>query len=389
MALLGSVACRPKQPAGAAPSTNGPGSARVAAPLTISFSGAPEAVGAPIGALRRGINLGNGFDAPSEGAWGVVLSETHFEMAKAAGLDHVRLPVRFSTRAQKDAPYTIDPAFFERVDWAVQQALSRGLSIIIDLHHYEELMKQPDSHMDRTVGMWKQIAERYATQPDTVLFELLNEPNGELNPAKNNALIARLIPVIRASNPTRTLIVDSYFWAAPSYLKALELPNDPNIAVSFHMYQPILFTHQGASWMDPEFQTTGIIFPGPGSRVELTAKAKQTSWVRDWMANYFTAPATKNPASPATVAAEFDMVTKYVAATGRRAYLGEFGAIDFADAMSRENYLRLVRREAERRGFAWAVWDDGGRMQAMNVKQKAWVEPVAKALFQDQPSAAP
>jgi hypothetical protein len=66
----------------------------------------------------RGINLGNSLDAPRDGAWGVVLNERHFAMAAAAGLDHVRLPVRFSAHADDGPPYAVDEDFFQRVDWA-------------------------------------------------------------------------------------------------------------------------------------------------------------------------------------------------------------------------------------------------------------------------------
>lgn len=385
-AACSSVACKPKTKF--SPSGGGGANGREsAAPLPISFPSEPEVVAKPIGALRRGINLGNGFDAPTLGAWGVTLGEAHFEMAEAAGLDHVRLPVRFSAHAEKSAPYRIDEDFFQKVDWAVDQATAHHLSIIVDLHHYEELMKQPDAHVDRAVALWAQIAERYANRPETVLFELLNEPCDQLDPARLNALYAKLIPVVRAKNPTRTLLVDSFFWAAPNYLKNLELPDDPNLAVTFHMYQPILFTHQGAEWMSPEFQTTGVIFPGPPrGGVTLAPGAASTDWTRQWLESYAREPLATNPSSPRAVADEFDRVTAYVKSTGRRAYLGEFGAIDGADATSRENYVRLVRREAERRGFAWAIWDDGGRNQAMNVKSKSWVEPLRRALFEDQPA---
>jgi Cellulase (glycosyl hydrolase family 5) len=97
----------------------------------------------PVPGFMHGINLGNGLEAPSEGAWGVVLVPEHFKMAKAAGLDHVRLPVKFSARAATTAPYTIDDTFFKRVDWALDQAAGSGLAIIIDLHNYDELMKIP------------------------------------------------------------------------------------------------------------------------------------------------------------------------------------------------------------------------------------------------------
>jgi hypothetical protein len=46
------------------------------------------------------------------------------------------------------------------------------------------------------------------------------------------------------------------------------------------------------------------------------------------------------------------------------------------------NYLRLVRQEAERYGFGWAYWDDGGNNRAMNVDNGTWVPAVKSALFE-------
>src|SRR5688572_31609948 len=102
---------------------------------SIAFATPPEFVAPALGTLRRGINLGNGLDAPSIGAWGVVLEQAHFELAARAGLDHVRLPVRFSAHAGATAPFTLEEEFLAKVDWAIEQALSRKLSIIVDLHH--------------------------------------------------------------------------------------------------------------------------------------------------------------------------------------------------------------------------------------------------------------
>ena len=239
---------------------------------------------APVLGLKRCVNLGNALDAPNEGDWGVTLQESHFKLAKSAGFDHVRLPVRFSTHADSKPPYTIDETFFKRVDWALAQAVSQGLSVILDMHHYEELENDPDPEIDRFIALWRQIATRYANQPETVIFELLNEPNKNLNPVKLNALYKKTIPVVRASNPRRIIMVDSYFWANTNYLRALELPDDPNVVVQFHMYQPILFTHQGAPWMGPEYGTTGIVFPGPPAKpVQPVADAEHISWVRDWL----------------------------------------------------------------------------------------------------------
>jgi endoglucanase len=337
----------------------------------------------PLPGFRRGINLGNALDAPREGDWGVTLSETHFEMAKQAGLDHVRLPVCFSANADDAAPYTIKPALFNRIDWALEQAKSRGLSVIIDLHHYRELMKKPREHADRLVALWQQIGARFKNEPKSVAFELINEPCDELKPEILNSITKRALAAVRAENPTRTVIVDSYFWAAADRLKELDLPQDPNLVASFHMYQPILFTHQGAPFMGPEYQTRGIVFPGPpAAPLAATPATQELEWTKTWFAGYNESPVTENPNGPKAIYDYFKIVEDYVASTGRRVYLGEFGVTVNADPRSRENWIRMVRQEAERRQIGWAIWDDGGGFKAMETKFGDWVAPIHAGLFQ-------
>ena len=114
-----------------------------------------------------------------------------WSIIKKAGFNTVRLPVRWSAHARKDAPYTIDPKFAERVDWAVEQALANKLNVIVDFHNYDEMMSDPDGQLPRLAGLWEQIAARYKDRPREVYFEVLNEPNGKLGGAKWNAAVAR------------------------------------------------------------------------------------------------------------------------------------------------------------------------------------------------------
>jgi endoglucanase len=334
---------------------------------------------APLVGFMRGVNLGNALDAPHEGDWGVTLSEAHFEAAQALGLDHVRLPVRFSAHAAESAPYTIDPAFFARVDWAIARARAHGLSIIVDLHHYEELMKEPARHVDRVVGMWTQIASRYASMPPSVAFELVNEPNGALGPDLLDALHERALAAVRATNPTRLVICDGYFWAAADRLENLHLPDDPNVVASFHMYQPMLFTHQGADWMPPEYRTTGVVFPGPPAS-PIDPSTNNVKWVEKWFEGYNKLAVAENPSGPKTIFEQFAFADAYVAAHGKRVYLGELGVMDTADDRSRANWIRFVVREADRHGIGWALWDDGGHMQALDVGARDWTAPIKAAL---------
>src|SRR5664279_4735088 len=85
--------------------------------------GPPAACAAP--SFLRGINVGNRLDAPHEGDWGPVLHATDFSYIARRGFDHIRLPVYFSGHAADTPPYTIDETFFQRVDWAIDNAVTQ------------------------------------------------------------------------------------------------------------------------------------------------------------------------------------------------------------------------------------------------------------------------
>jgi len=332
--------------------------------------------------LLRGMNLGNALEAPNEGDWGVVLDDADFPRVREAGFDHVRLPVSFSAHASLSPPYTIDESFFARVDWAIAHALASDLAIIVDLHNYDELMKHPEANAARFVALWTQVARRYRHMPEAVCFELLNEPHGDLTAERWNTLLASALHVVRANNPTRTVIVEGVDWASAKNLRdTLRIPDDPALVASFHMYQPILFTHQGAPWMNPEFQTTGIGFPGPpAAPVAPVPAAASMSWVREWFDRYNREPTATNPSGPSAVVEQLEMAKSFADARHMPVYMGEFAAIDNADLGSRVKWTRMTRQEAERRGFGWAYWDDGGSFKAYDRKGGDWVPELLAAL---------
>jgi endoglucanase len=331
------------------------------------------------------MNLGNALDAPHEGEWGVVLSPSDFVTVKRAGFDHVRLPVRFSAHAATTPPYAIEGDFLARVDWAIDQALANGLAIVVDLHHYAELMEAPDDNRARFVGLWRELAEHERSRPKAVAFELCNEPTGKLTASQWNAIMAEALAVVRASNPTRTVVLEGLFWASSQNLRdTLRIPpGDPYLVGSFHMYQPILFTHQGAEFMPPEYDTRGVVFPGPPSQpLQPGPNAQATSWVRDWFRRYNEEPPARNPSGLSTIADQLDMAKDFADRSHHPAYMGEFGAIENADPSSRQAWTRMTRVEAERRGFGWAYWDDGGKFKVYDRKSGAWDEGLKAALMQ-------
>jgi endoglucanase len=301
--------------------------------------------------LGRGINLANALEAPREGEWGVTLKAEHFRAIKQAGFDTVRLPMRWSGHARADAPYTIDPRFAARIDWAIEQALTNHFNIIINVHHYDEINADPDRHLPRLVALWEQIAARYKDRPAGVYFELLNEPNDKLVDGKWNAAISRLLRAVRKTNPNRPVIVGPAHWNAIWALERLELPRDDrNLIVSVHYYAPFEFTHQGAPWVNGADKWKG----------------------RKW---------TGSAPEQAAVHNEFKNAATWAKQHDRPMFLGEFGTFEAADLESRARWTRFVAREAEKLGFSWAYWDFCAGFGAYDPRAEAWRAPLKAALL--------
>ncbi|MBN2529658.1 MAG: hypothetical protein JXR76_24930 [Deltaproteobacteria bacterium] len=93
--------------------------------------------------------------------------------------------------------------------------------------------------------------------------------------------------------------------------------------------------------------------------------------------------AKDNPRSPKTIWEEFGRATTFVEKNGVPVYMGELGAINFADARNRTIFLKIVLKEAERRGIGPAHRDDGGHSRVMDLMNNVWVKPVVDALLKD------
>ena len=302
--------------------------------------------------LRRGINFGNMLESPQEGEWGLYVQEEYFDLIKEAGFDFVRLPVRWNTHAEEEWPYTVDPAFFERVDEVVNWALQRDMTVIVDFHQYEEMASDPWSHKDRFLGIWRQVAEHYKDYPPNVLFELLNEPNGEMNASLWNQYLSEALTIVRETNPRRDVVIGPVNWNAYNWVSTLDVPDDEHLIVTFHYYLPFQFTHQGAEWVGDEAQA--------------------------WQGTTWDATA----AEKAEITADFDAVSKWAQRhRNARILLGEFGAYSKAPQGSRVRWTEFVREQAEAHGFAWAYWEFGSGFGVYDPNAKAWREDLLGALI--------
>ncbi len=231
--------------------------------------------------LGAGVNFGNALEAPNEGDWGVTLREEYARLIADAGFQTVRLPVKWSAHADEAAPYAIHTDFLARVDTVVGWLLSRNLNVILDFHHYDELVEDPGGHAARFVAIWRQLAEHYREAPPTLLFELLNEPNGALTDAVWNALYPAALAAVRETNPDRKVVIGPTAWNGIGALPGLTWPDDENLVVTVHYYDPFAFTHQGAEWVQPA-PPLGTVWTGTG----ITPRAGWSDWSWDTDSTY-------------------------------------------------------------------------------------------------------
>ncbi len=279
--------------------------------------------------LGRGVNFGNAFDAPSEGEWGVVLQEEYFQAAKDAGFDSIRLPVRWSAHAMAQPPYTINPDFMKRIEWAVNCALSRKLPVMLNMHHYGELYADPVKEKERYLAIWKQIAEHFKDYPNILIFEILNEPQKELTADPWNERMKDALAVIRQSNPNRTLVIGSAHYNQIHYLTLLDIPKEEhNVIVTVHDYFPLRFTHQGAAWL---------------------SKGEPN----DWLGTKWTGTADEKQ----EIIRDLDFAAAWGKQNNRPINLGEFGAYDKADMDSRARWTKFMADTAIERGMSFDYWE--------------------------------
>jgi len=325
--------------------------------------------------LGRGVNIGNALEAPKEGEWGVVIREEYFDIIKQAGFDSIRLPVCWGKHASYEKPFTIDPNFFSRIDWVVNCSLSRKMPIMVNMHHYRELYTDPNSfHKERFLAMWKQISEHYKDYPDTLLFEIYNEPDDALTPQLWNQWLKDALAVIRQSNPNRIIVVDAANDSWISYLKLLELPeNDRNIIVTVHHYFPHAVTHQGADW----------ITPAKAAQAQIDMKVVGQNPKSDG-GDYNSWPGTKwmGTAEEKKLMTDiFDEGAAWGKEHNRPINLGEFGVYKKADMDSRVRWTKFIADTAVERGMSIHYWEFCAEFGLYDRDTKSWRKPLLDTLI--------
>jgi len=311
--------------------------------------------------FKRGVNishwLSQNMDNRTYGAdW---FTEEDVRWIADQGFDHIRVPIDAKHWMQDDGGLKLSA--LEPFNRACAWAQENGLGVILDMHTLPGAnfsSKARDSSLftdpvllEKVARFWGEIAAQYAEAGTWLRFELLNEPVAEKD-EQLNPVMKRFLSAVRETNPTRVVYVTSNQWSKFRTVYALDLPDDPNIALTLHFYDPLPFTHQRTDWTEykssmPQVDFPGVIpdlsslLPRGHSRLALSGTSINAELSID--------PGFQKLA---------DWAEEY--APGLEIHIGEFGVYRSATPESIHNYYSAVVAASERHGFSWAAWDYRG-----------------------------
>ena len=243
-------------------------------------------LGNTLEACDNSIHGGNTTDDPAhyETLWGQpVTTPAMLQGMKAAGFDTLRIPVAWMTNATylNRGDWTISAAYMDRVETVVKEALDAGLTVILNDHWDGGWWGMFGSDTEATrvlameayVGMWQQIAERFANYDARLIFESANEELGarfdENSPlycqdslatrmpdseryVLTNRINQAFVDTVRAGggyNGERFLLIAGFGTnIAQTFDVRFVMPQDPaknKLMVSVHYYDP--WSYCGAS----------------------------------------------------------------------------------------------------------------------------------------------
>lgn len=184
--------------------------------------------------MVRGINIGNTFD----GGGNQPFHTYAFDDYKAAGFNSMRISITWNNYLGTVSPYQVQKAWMDNIENVVDAGLQRGLFIIINVHHDDWIKNSyTTANKVRLDSLWSQIANRFKSKSDSLLFEILNEPQ-VLSLVNINDLNARVLKVIRKTNPTRIVIFSGTGYTTQNDFFAASIPDatDKYLMGYYHDY---------------------------------------------------------------------------------------------------------------------------------------------------------
>jgi endoglucanase len=275
------------------------------------------------------------------------------------GFQSVRIPVEWDEFV--DDSYTIESSFFDEVDHAIQAAIRNGLFPYIDIQSWDEIANEPENYYDEFIYLWEQIATHYASWSDSLMFEILNEPAGNLTYTIYNQYQKDALVKIRETNSNRIVLITNAMYSGFSSLSYANIPDDENLIYTLHNYSTHEITHQGLDFLgEYSYDFLGTVWSA--STPEYTQ-----------------------------MIADIESVKEYSDSFNIPINVGEFGVFTNAGSDTRYRWLNVIANTFQSNNISYAVWDFGSNTYKANsvstdmftISKNAWNEPATSAITDD------
>ena len=241
---------------------------------------------------------------------------------------------------------------------AIGWCLDHDLRVVVDLHilrsHHFNNEEKPlwtePAAQERFFELWRSLSDELQQYPTgQVAYELMNEPVAD-DPDDWNRLVEKAVVVIRAQEPTRTIVIGSNRWQSADTFDELDIPeNDRNILLSFHFYEPFLLTHHQASWTDIGDYTGPVHYPGQIVKPEELAEFPDSivQEIKPRIKEYTQPKLEQMMEKPLRVAKAHNLPL----------YCGEWGAMATVPEADRLRWYQDMVQLFEKHDIAYANWN--------------------------------
>ena len=308
---------------------------------------------------KRGINLGGWLSqcVHTQEHYNTFITEADIKRISEWELDHVRLPIDYELIRNNDDTYI--ESGFGYIDSCLEWCGKYKLNMILDLHKTAGFSFDRDGGdffesaalQKKFISLWDELAKRYGKYDNRLAFELLNEVVDDSVEAIWNGIISRTIPVIRLHAPKIKILVGGVRNNSVLRVKGLDMPYDENIVYTFHFYEPLIFTHQSAGWIDgmiPEFTTE---YPNTSAAYISATEQYLPSENKD----FYDAVRTEN-ADRSFIKTAFAKAVKIAEERNTALYCGEYGVIDKASLPATLKWYADINSVFEEYGISHAAW---------------------------------
>lgn len=309
----------------------------------------------------HGVNLGGWLSqcGDTKEHYDTFITKDDLKTIRSWGADHVRVPVDYVLVETEEGVYRDEG--FGYIQKAIDWCRELGLNMILDLHKTSGFsfdrkdngfFETPALH-ERFCRLWEQFARRFGEHEDMLCFELLNEVTDKAYGSLWNEIAATCIVRIRAQAPTIRIIVGSYWNNSAASVKDLDPPYDEHIIYTFHCYEPLLFTHQGAPWlgeqMDPDFR-----WPLDATFAQYAEVSEEKIGSNFSIDLHGFRP--EDSPDEKYFEALFEEAVQIAASRNTALYCGEFGVIDRAAPEEILKWYRLICSVLDRHNIGRAAW---------------------------------